>query len=262
MHRRRLALWTFALLSVLTVAGLAFWAASGADHPVLWTVRVVATFPHDPSAFTQGLTIHNGRLYEGTGQYGSSSIRRVNLTSGQVEQLMPLPPTYFGEGIAVLGNRAYQLTWQNETGVIYDLESLRILQVFQYEGEGWGLTHDDRHLIVSDGTARLQFWDPDSLATIRQLNVQDRGTPVTRLNELEYIEGEIWANVWYQDRIARISPATGDVLGWIDLGGLYSEPTRGSEDVLNGIAYDRDADRVFVTGKNWPHLYEIELTAP
>jgi len=262
MRRRRLALCTLALLPVLTIAGLVFWAARGADGPVQWTARVVATFPHDPSAFTQGLTIDRGQLYEGTGRYGNSSIRRVSLDTGQIEQIMPLPPTYFGEGITVLGSRVYQLTWQNETGVIYDLESLRILQVFEYEGEGWGLTHDGRYLIVSNGSDRLQFWDPDSLTIVRQLTVQDRGTPVTRLNELEYVQGEIWANVWYQDRIARISPATGDVLGWVDLSGLYTEPTRGAEDVLNGIAYDRDADRVFVTGKNWPRLYEIELTSP
>ena len=262
MRTRHLAVWVAVLLPTLTIVGLVVRAQRGTDGPIHWNVRVVASFPHDPTAFTQGLVIHRGHLYEGTGRYGHSAVRRVNLETGQVEHSASLPAVYFGEGITVLGERLYQLTWQNETGVIYDLDSLRVMEVFEYQGEGWGLTEDGSHLIVSDGSEHLQFWDPETLLPVRQVTVQDRGTPVPRLNELEYIQGEIWANVWYEDRIARISPATGQVLGWIDLSGLYTDPTRGTEDVLNGIAYDTDADRIFVTGKNWPALYEIELVSP
>jgi glutamine cyclotransferase len=256
---------TWTVIGLAGLVGVAAIATRGHLAPrttPIASARVVASYPHDPSAFTQGLAIHEGRLLEGTGLYGRSSLRRVTLETGEVEALVPLPPAYFGEGITVLGDRLYQLPWQNEIGIVYDVDSLKILQTIGYAGEGWGLTDDGEQLIVSDGSAFLQFWDPAALRPVRRVEVLDQGTPVTRLNELEYIGGEIWANVWYEDRIARISPRTGEVIGWIDLSGIYADARRGSEDVLNGIAYDSEAQRLFVTGKNWPQLFEIEIVSP
>ena len=232
------------------------------EQPEFGTFEVVATVPHDPTAFTQGLSIHNGSLYEGTGQYGESTLRRVELATGRVEKMVTLSNYYFGEGITILGDRLYQLTWQNNLAFVYDVETLDRVGTFRYDGEGWGLTHDGTHLIVSDGSASLRFHDPETFEVVRLLSVRSGGNPVNNLNELEFINGEIWANLWYQDRIARISPETGAVMGWIDLGGLYPLSRRASEDVLNGIAYDADADRLYVTGKNWPWLYEIDVIQP
>ena len=242
---------------------LAAWAQFGTQHARGSTVaafKVVAVYPHDSNAFTQGLAIEAGQLYEGTGQYGASSIRRVDLTSGRVEKQRALNSRYFGEGIAILGGLLYQLTWQIGVGVVYDLESFEVQRTFQYAGEGWGLTHDGQQLILSDGTATIRFLDPQTFAVVREIEVRDGGTPVVKLNELEFIDGEIWSNIWYEDRIARISPTTGEVLGWIDLSTLYPANARSSEAVLNGIAYDAAAKRLFVTGKNWPQLYEIEVS--
>jgi glutamine cyclotransferase len=222
----------------------------------------VASFPHDPGAFTQGLAIDAGKLYESTGQYGHSSIRRVDLETGEIEQIAPLNFTYFGEGLTVLGERIYQLTWKGQVAFVYDVASFELIAQKRYRGEGWGLTHDGASLIVSDGSATLRFFEPESFEVIRTLEVLDRGQPIDRLNELEFIDGEIWANVWYEDRIARISPATGEVLAWVDLADLIPRSRRSSDAVLNGIAYDREADRLFVTGKYWPQLFEIELTRP
>jgi glutamine cyclotransferase len=247
------------LAAQLSFAALAGCNGIAARETPIWTARVIATHPHDPGAFTQGLVVHRGELFEGTGLYGRSSVRRVDLETGRVEALVPLPAAYFGEGITIIGDRLFQLTWQNQTAIIYDVDSLKPIEVFNYTGEGWGLTHDGTHLLVSDGSASIQFWDPASRAVIRRIEVSDDGEPIARLNELEYIEGEIWANIWYQDRIARISPETGQVLGWIDLSGLYTDNRRGSEDVLNGIAFNPDTRQLFVTGKNWPQLFEIEL---
>ncbi len=221
--------------------------------------EIVAVYPHDPSAFTQGLAIEAGRLYEGTGQYGASTVRRVDLATGRPEKQRALNPRYFGEGIAILGGSLYQITWQNNVVVVYDLETFEVQRTMQYEGEGWGLAHDGRQLIMSDGSATIRFRDPQTFAVTREIEVRADGSPVPKLNELEYIDGEIWANIWYDDRIARISPATGEVLGFIDLSTLYPQSARGSEAVLNGIAYDASAKRLFVTGKNWPQLYEIKV---
>lgn len=223
------------------------------------SVNVVSAYPHDPNAFTQGLVVYAGKLLEGTGQYGSSSLRRVDIQTGRVEQLLPLEATYFGEGIAVLDDRVFQLTWQNGVGFVYDAKTFAAERTFRYTGEGWGLTTDGTHLILSDGTSALRFLDPETLAVVRQLSVTDAGIPVVRINELEYIEGEIWANIWYQDRIARIAPDSGEVLGWIDLSALYPRAGRPNDDVLNGIAYDAAEQRLFVTGKNWPQLFELEI---
>ena len=214
------------------------------------------------AAFTQGLAIEAGRLYEGTGLYGASTVRRVNLMSGRAEKQRALGERYFGEGIAILGGRLYQITWMNGAAVVYNLDTFEVERTMQYDGEGWGLTHDGKELIMSDGSATIRFRDPQTFAVTREIEVRDNGMPLAMLNELEYIDGEIWANIWYDDRIARISPADGKVLGFIDLSTLYPKSARGSEAVLNGIAYDAAAKRLFVTGKNWPQLYEIEVTRP
>lgn len=223
---------------------------------------VVRAYPHDHAAFTQGLAFDDkGTLYESTGQRGQSSLRRVELSSGAVLQRYDLQPSLFGEGITVFGNRIIQLTWQAGRGFVYDKTSFDLVEEFAYSTEGWGLTHDGRRLIMSDGTATLYFLRPDTFAETARLTVRDHRGPVIRLNELEYVRGEILANVWQTDRIARIDPETGHVTGWIDLTGLLQpSDRRGSVDVLNGIAYDTRADRLFVTGKWWPKLFEIALT--
>jgi len=250
--------WTLAAI-VAIPAGLATWAQLASSQSTdEWVVRVTASFSHDPNAYTQGLVISDGQMYEGTGQYGASSIRKVDLTTGLVEKRSSLAPIYFGEGITILNGRLYQLTWKAGVGFVYDLETFELLRTFRIESEGWGLTHDGEHLIVSDGSSELQFLDPETFAVVRRVTVRDSGQSVERLNELEYIRGEVWANVWYEDRIVRISPADGQVLGWIDLDGLYPRSQRRTDDVLNGIAFDSERNRLFVTGKNWPRLYEIE----
>lgn len=226
--------------------------------------QVVASYPHDPEAFTQGLVYADGIFYEGTGLRGRSSLRKVDPTSGQVTQRIDLPEQLFGEGIAILGDRLYQLSWQENTGFIYDKDSFELLDTWTYPTEGWGLATDGQRLIMSDGTEVLHFLDPDTLAETGSVAVSDAaGNPVVRLNELEFVEGEVWANIWQTDRIARIDPATGDVLGWIDLRGLLPAELRTQPvDVLNGIAYDAATDRVFVTGKLWPRIFEIDVVEP
>ncbi len=254
--------WIAAGAAAAVALGVAAWAQLGARRAEPGGFKVVAAYPHDPNAFTQGLAIHEGQLYEGTGQYGASTLRRVDLATGRPEKQRALGPQYFGEGIAILDGLVYQLTWQNGVVVVYDLETFEVERTMRYTGEGWGLTHDGRQLIMSDGSATLRFRDPQTFAVTREIEVRAAGAPVTRLNELEYIDGEIWANIWYDDRIARISPADGNVLGFVDLATLYPASARSSEAVLNGIAYDAAAKRLFVTGKNWPQLYEIEVGRP
>lgn len=251
--------WVLAFGAAALVVGLTAWAQLGARREVAAGFEIVAAYPHDPAAFTQGLAIEGGQLYEGTGQYGASTVRRVDLTSGRPEKQRALGPRYFGEGITILDGLLYQLTWQNGVVVVYDLETFEVERTMQYDGEGWGLTDDGRQLIMSDGSATIRLRDPQTFAVTREIEVRAAGAPVPKLNELEYIDGEIWANIWYDDRIARISPANGEVLGFIDLSALYPQSARGSEAVLNGIAYDAAAKRLFVTGKNWPQLYEIEV---
>ena len=224
--------------------------------------RVLRTFPHDPQAFTQGLVLYGDTLIESTGGRGLSTLRKVLLQSGEVVQRVPLDDRFFGEGAAVLGGTVYQLTWQENTGLVYDLATLRLTGTFRYEGEGWGLTSDGRSLVMSDGTDVLRYLDPASYAVTRTLSVTDAGQPVHFLNELEWVRGEIWANVWHQDRIARIDPGSGAVIGWIDLADL-GPPVRDQnpEAVPNGIAYDEESGRLVVTGKLWPTLYEIAMPA-
>lgn len=226
---------------------------------ITYTYAVVNAYPHDPGAFTQGLVYADGVLYESTGLYGRSSLRRVALETGEVLQQHDLSPEYFGEGLALFDGRLIQLTWQNNIGLVYDADSFEQLQTWTYPTEGWGLTHDGAHLIMSDGSATLRFLDPVTFGVQREVPVTDGGRPVVRLNELEYVNGEVFANVWQTDWVARIDPQTGRVLGWIDLSGLLAPEERQGADVLNGIAYDAQNDRLFVTGKLWPKLFEIML---
>ena len=226
--------------------------------------QVIAEYPHDPGAYTQGLVFIDGTLYEGTGRNGESSLRRVDLETGEVLQSVELDEEHFGEGIAVIGDRIYQLTWQTGTAFVYDRETFALLETFSYTTEGWGLTTDGQRLIMSDGSSRIVFRDPATFAEVGAIDVRDGDMPVSNLNELEYINGEIWANVYQTDRIVRIDPASGAVTGWIDLAGLLPRDEPGNEDaeVLNGIAYDAESGRLFVTGKYWPKLFEIELVPP
>jgi glutamine cyclotransferase len=224
--------------------------------------EVVRTYPHDPQAFTQGLVFIDGILYEGTGLNGKSGIRKVKLENGEVLQLQKLEERYFGEGIAVVENEIVQLTWQAGVGFVYDRQTFERKRTFTYTGEGWGLTYDGSRLVMSDGTPTLRFLDPTTLRVVGKLEVKDGRIPVDDLNELEIVKGEIFANVWNTDRIARISPQTGQVTGWIDLRGLLDPKDAAGVDVLNGIAYDAAGDRLFVTGKLWPKLFEIRLVPP
>jgi glutaminyl-peptide cyclotransferase len=227
--------------------------------PIL-TYTVVHTYPHDRKAFTQGLVFEAGVLYEGTGLHGQSTLRRVDLGTGQVLQLHTLPAHLFGEGVTVYHDRVMQLTWQSHVGFVYDKRSFAFLREFTYPTEGWGMTHDGSQLIMSDGTSTLYFLHPETFAEVGRIVVHDDAGPVIRLNELEYVQGEIYANVWQTNRIAKIDPHTGRVTAWIDLRGLLGpEDMRQPVDVLNGIAYDAQQDRLFVTGKWWPKLFEIKL---
>jgi len=224
------------------------------------TCRIVHTYPHDPHAFTQGLVFTDGRLYESTGLNGQSSLRMVDLETGRVLQEQPVDSKYFGEGLTAWGSTLIQLTWQSHVALVYDRFSFRLLRTFPYPGEGWGLTQDGKSLILSDGSPTLRFLDPLSFKEVRRLTVKDHGKPVTDINELEYIAGQVYANIWHSDRIARISPRSGQVLGWLDLRGLLPKKERsGPEAVLNGIAWDAPHRRLFVTGKLWPKLFEIEV---
>ena len=222
-------------------------------------VEIVGNRPHDPDAFTQGLVFHDGALYESTGLHGRSSVRRVDLETGRVLSRRSVPRPYFAEGLTIFQGRVVQLTWQSQKGFVYDL-GLRLTREFAYTGEGWGLTHDGTSLIMSDGTPRLRFLDPATFAVRRVLDVTDAGRPVESLNELEFVRGEVYANVWPTDWIVRIDPVSGRVVGRVDLTGLLApHERRGTEDVANGIAYDASADRLFLTGKLWPRLYEVRL---
>jgi glutaminyl-peptide cyclotransferase len=233
--------------------------APPAEIPV-YGYRIMERYPHDPNAFTQGLIYADGVLYEGTGLNGRSSLRRVDLESGEVQQIVRLPDQYFGEGITIWNESIIQLTWRSQIGFVYDLETFELLGSFTYETEGWGLTHDDTHLIMSDGSNLLYYLDPETFDVVGQLPVFAGDKPVTQLNELEYIDGFIYANIWHSDRIARIDPKSGQVTAWLDLSDLFPPAERSNpQAVLNGIAYDAEGDRLLVTGKLWPSLFWIEL---
>jgi glutamine cyclotransferase len=221
--------------------------------------KVVKTYPHDPHAFTQGLEYYGGYLYESTGRTGESTLRKVELETGKVIKKASLPEQDFGEGLTIFRGKIYQLTWLSKKGFIYGLDTFRQVGEFHYEYEGWGFTHDDASLILSDGTNTLRFIDPASFVVTRTIEVYAGGEAVANLNELEYIDGEIFSNVWHSSRIARIDPHSGKVLAWIDLAPLVAKEQHGDEDVLNSIAYDHEGHRLFVTGKDWPEIIQIEL---
>ena len=223
------------------------------------TYEVVKVYPHDQNAFTQGLVIEKGVLYESTGLYGNSTLRRVDLETGNVLQSYALPPEFFGEGITIFGDRIIQLTWQNQIGFVYDKHSFELLQEFIYSTEGWGITNDGTQLIMSDGTANLYFLDPETFQKVGQVEVRDGNASVSKLNELEYINGEVYANTLGEEKIVIINPHTGQVTAWIDLTGIYTPESSDPSNVLNGIAYDAEDDRLFVTGKRWSQLFEIKL---
>jgi len=223
--------------------------------------KVVRTYPHDPQAFTEGLNYYDGFLYESTGLNGKSSIRKVNLETGKVVQSKNIPPQYFGEGIAIWGDTLVSLTWQTQTGFVFDLKSFEFKTQFAYPGEGWGLTQNGKELIMSDGTATLRFLDPKTFLEVRRIKVTADGIAVDQLNELEVVGDEIFANIWHTNTIARIDPADGKITGWIDFGKLYPDAGKGptGENVMNGIAYDAAKKRLFVTGKLWPKVYEVKI---
>jgi glutamine cyclotransferase len=227
----------------------------------VFRATVVKTYPHDDTAFTQGLEYFAGYLYESTGRSGQSTVRKVALTNGKVLQQRSLPAQYFGEGLTLFQGKIYQLTWLSKVGFIYDLQTFQPKGQFKYESEGWGLTHDDNSLIMSDGSNQLRFLDPATFAVTKTLDVYAGNEAVVNLNELEYIDGLIFANIWHSPRIARIDPQSGQVHSWIDLASLSAKEQRGPEDVLNGIAYDPKTHRIFVTGKDWPELLEIKIDA-
>jgi len=233
-----------------------------ANEPVpIYGYEVVHTWPHDSNAYTQGLVFHDGKLMESTGQEGRSSLRRVELETGKVLQKVDVPRPYFGEGITLLKGKIYQLTWQHQLGFIYEAWTFEKIGQFNYQGEGWGLTNDGQSLILSDGTNRIRFLDPDNFQVLKTIAVFDGSMPVIEINELEYVQGEVFANIWHADRIARIDPQTGRIVGWIDLTGLLARgEVHDEEAVLNGIAYDETNGRLFVTGKLWPKLFEIRVT--
>lgn len=256
------ALVAAALITALLTCGVPgsrlSWA--GENRLPVSSYRVVAVYPHDRQAFTQGLVYRGGFLYESTGLEGQSTLRKVRPETGEVLVKRPLEKQHFAEGLTVWGDHLLQLTWTSKKGFIYDLATLKRQGTFNYAGEGWGLTHDKDRLIMSDGSSVLRFMEPKTFRETGRLTVKSGGTPLSQLNELEVVRGEIWANVYRTDRIARISPGTGQVTGWIDLAGLLSEADRRLPvDVLNGIAFDPDRNRLFVTGKFWPKLFVIEL---
>lgn len=258
---KKLHLTIILVVAVALAIGAAVLFLLDGTKPANYTYEVVNVYPHDRNAFTQGLVIEEGVLYEGTGLWGGSTLRRVDLETGNVMQMHALSSEFFGEGITVFGDRIIQLTWQNQKGFVYDKHSFDLLQEFSYPTEGWGITDDGTKLIMSDGTATLYFLDAETFEKVGQVEVRNGTASVTNLNELEYINGEVYANIWLTDKIAVINPQTGQVTGWIDLTGIYTQENSNPDNVLNGIAYDAEGERLFVTGKRWSQLFEIEVIA-
>jgi glutaminyl-peptide cyclotransferase len=245
--------------AVLAVVIVIFLTPANAAVPE-YSATIVRIYPHDPGAFTEGLLYNAGSLYESTGRSGQSSIRQADLKTGKVVRRKDLDPEYFGEGIVIWKDRLIQLTWKNETGFVYDLKTFAVRSTFHYPGEGWALTQDGSHVIMSDGTSDLRILDPDSLSEIGRIHVTCDGHAIRNINELEWVKGEIYANIWLSTVIIRINPVTGAITGLIDLADLAASATKAAGDnVLNGIAYDAPRDRLFVTGKLWPALYQIRL---
>jgi glutamine cyclotransferase len=262
LSRRAATAWLAVLVSWIALARLV--AADGgtaaADEIPTLSYALVKAWPHDREAFTEGLVFMDGMLIESTGLNGRSTLRKVDLETGQVRQEVRLPDQYFGEGIAVLGGKIFQLTWQSHRGFVYDLKTLNLLGDFPFTGEGWGLTTDGRSLIMSDGTNRIRFLDPATFQVSRTIDVFAHGQPVEKLNELEFVKGEIYANVWQTEFVLRIDPVTGRIVDTVDFVGILPQADRSKDtDVMNGIAYDPQEDRLFVTGKNWPKLFEVRI---
>jgi len=255
---------SFRFLAAAAAAVLALHAAPARAEIPVWGYEVVKTYPHDPEAFTEGLFYQGGALYESTGLEGRSSIREVQLATGKVLRQRPIDPKYFGEGIVAWKGKLVELTWQSQIGFTYDLSTFKPRSSFTYKGEGWALTQDGRRLIMSDGTPQLRFLNPDTLAETGRVTVTADGKPVININEVEYVKGEVLANIWQTALIVKIDPKSGKITGLIDLSPLVAaEAAKGQPiDVLNGIAYDAAHDRLFITGKLWPDLYEIKLTPP
>lgn len=248
-------------LSIATVGCQNNSGSKSGKQPVpVYGYEVVHTWQHDRNAFTQGLVFHDGKLLESTGQEGRSSLRRVEMESGKVLQKVDVPSPYFAEGITLLKGKIYQLTWQHQLGFVYDAWTFEKIGQFNYAGEGWGLANDGQSLILSDGSNQIRFLDPVNFQVQKTIAVLDGNVPVVEINELEYVQGEIYANIWHADRIARIDPQTGHVVGWINLVGLLKPgEVQDEEAVLNGIAYDEAGGRLFVTGKLWPKMFEIRV---
>ncbi len=259
--KRFLKLFIPVLIIILAVAFVLFRPDKiNPVTPITYTYEIVNTFPHDQKAFTQGLVFEDGFLYEGTGLNGRSTLRKVELETGNILQMHQLLTKFFGEGVTIYGDNIIQLTYQNNTGFVYNKDTFELLREFDYPTEGWGITHNGRHLIMSDGTPTLYFLDPETFEQVSRIKVYDESTPLWGINELEYVEGQIYANIWPTERIAMIAPDTGSVTGWIDLKGLLTQQDNSMlVDVLNGIAYDQKNGRLFVTGKFWPELFEIKL---
>src|SRR5579863_1187820 len=246
-----------ALAAAFVAASIPSWAQTAPVH----SYKIIKAYPHDPTAFTEGLEFHGTALWESTGQNGTSSIRRVDLATGTVLENHPLSTLYFGEGITFFGDRLYQLTYMSGVAFVYDPKTFKQVESFHYSGEGWALTHDAKHLIMDDGSSALRILDPVTFREESRLVVRDGTRPVSNLNELELIEGEIWANIWLKEIVARIDPRTGQVNSWVDFTGLrQAAGCREDCDILNGIAYDAPHKRIFVTGKHWPKLFEIQVT--
>jgi glutamine cyclotransferase len=253
-------------LRIVCVGGLMMLAAAAAMAfggkrvaPVV-EAKVLNTFDHDAGSFVQGLAIEDGQMWEGSGQYGYSSLRKVDFETGRIQNSVPLGKDYFGEGITLLRGKIYQLTWRENVCFVYDQKTLQRIGAFKYTGEGWGLANDGTNLYLSDGSLQIRVIEPEKFTVVRKFNVQLANRKDYRLNELEMVHGELWANVWYSDKIARIAPATGEVVGWLDASQLWPQNDRPSrEHVLNGIAFDSSSNKLYLTGKNWPKLFEIAL---
>lgn len=258
---RFLKLLILGLVAILAVVFMLFFIVSqNRDASKIYTYKIIHTYPHDRESFTQGLVFEDGILYEGTGRNGYSELRKVELETGKVLQRLKLSDEFFGEGITVFQDKIIQLTYLSNVGFVYKKKTFELLREFSYPTPGWGITTDGKNLIMSDGTQKLYFLDTETFQQVRCIEVYDRGVSVWGLNELEYVNGQIYANVWPTERIARISPSTGQVIGWIDMRGLLTrQDYKRDVDVLNGIAYDKKKGRLFVTGKCWPKLFEIKL---
>jgi glutamine cyclotransferase len=258
--KKQFQITIFVLLSVVASIAVAFFITNSPQQqiPLNYNYEIIEAYPHDQAAFTQGLVFVDGFLFEGTGLYTQSTLRKVELETGKVLKNISLADQYFGEGITIMNNKIIQLTWRSNIGFVYEKDSFELISEFTYQTEGWGITNDGSQLIMSDGTSTLFFLDPETFNIIKQVQVIDQEL-VSKLNELEYIQGQIWANIWQQDKIAIINPQTGKVEAWVDLIGINEEDRQDPNKVLNGIAYDSERDRIFVTGKKWSKLFQIEI---